>query len=92
VLSNGLKENLKPEEMILRQTGEWKNKDNKVYPSSWTLNIPSRKIELTIIPVVKNQELNVSVKYWEGSVLIDGTYRTDKIKGSGYVELTGYAD
>jgi predicted secreted hydrolase len=92
VLPNGLKENLKPEDMILKQTGEWKNKDNKIYPSGWTLNIPSRKIELTITPAVKNQELNVSVKYWEGSVLIEGTFGGDKIKGSGYVELTGYAD
>ena len=92
ILPDGLKENLKPEDVTLVPTGEWKNKDGKVYPSGWTLIIPSRKIELVITPAVKNQELNVTVKYWEGSVLITGTYSGTKVNGNGYVELTGYAD
>lgn len=92
VLSDGKKENLKTENVILKPTGEWKNKDGKVYPSGWTLSIPSHKIDLKITPTVKNQELNVSVRYWEGSVFIDGTYDSKKVAGRGYAELTGYAD
>jgi len=92
VLPDGFKENLKQQDMIFKQKGEWFNNNNKVYPSGWSLIIPTRKIELTIVPAVKNQELNVSVKYWEGSVFVEGTYEGRKIKGAGYVELTGYAD
>ena len=92
VLPDGLKENLKPEDVSLKPTGEWKNNTGKVYPSGWKLSIPSRNIELDITPAVRNQELNVSVKYWEGSVLINGTYAGKNVSGRGYVELTGYAD
>jgi len=56
------------------------------------LKIPSRDISLKIRPAIKNQELNVSVKYWEGSVIIEGTYEGKNITGRGYTELTGYAD
>lgn len=92
ILPDGKKENLKKDDVVLKILGEWKNPDNKVYPSGWILAIPSRNIELEITPSIKNQELNVSVKYWEGSVLIEGVYNGTAVKGKGYVELTGYAD
>ena len=92
VLPDGVKENLKPKDVILKPTGEWKNNIGKVYPSGWKLSIPSRNIELTVIPAIKNQELDVTVKYWEGSVVINGNYLGKNVNGKGYVELTGYAD
>ena len=92
VFPDGKKENIKANEVELKVTEEWKNPDNKSYPSGWILNIPSRNISLTVRPAVKNQELNVSVKYWEGSVMIEGTVEGNKITGRGYTELTGYAD
>ena len=92
VFPDGKKENIKANEVELKVTEEWKNPDNKSYPSGWILNIPSRNISLTVRSAVKNQELNVSVKYWEGSVMIEGTVEGNKITGRGYTELTGYAD
>jgi len=92
IFPHGIKENIKTEDVVLKITGEWKNPDNKVYPSGWILTIPSRNIKLNIIPSINNQELNVSLKYWEGSVMIDGIYNGAAVKGMGYVELTGYAD
>jgi predicted secreted hydrolase len=65
------------------------------YPSAWTIAIPDKQIELTIRPTVPNQELittqSTRVTYWEGSVSITGRVGDEKITGSGYVELTGYA-
>jgi len=89
---DGKKENILQSEVVLEPAGEWKNKNGKTYPSGWHMKIPDRKIDLTITPAVMNQELDLSVKYWEGSVLIKGIYNEKEINGRGYVELTGYAD
>ncbi|NBC18620.1 MAG: carotenoid 1,2-hydratase, partial [Bacteroidetes bacterium] len=48
-------------------------------------------LDLTITPYFEAQELDVSVRYWEGAVRVDGTANGQPIRGSGYVELTGYA-
>lgn len=61
------------------------------YPSSWTISIPSIDLELTIEPLLSDQEMNVSYSYWEGAVTVTGNYAGKTISGSGYVELTGYA-
>ena len=92
VFPDGKKENIRTDEVELKVTGEWKNADGKLYPSGWTLKIPSRNISLTIRPAIKNQELNLSIKYWEGSVITEGTFEGKNIAGRGYIELTGYAD
>jgi predicted secreted hydrolase len=45
---------------------------------------------------LKDQELittqSTQVTYWEGSVRVTGTALGQKVTGSGYVELTGYAE
>jgi predicted secreted hydrolase len=55
------------------------------------MSLPSDGIEVEIIPYVKNQELDVSIRYWEGAVELSGTSHGRPIKGKGYVEMTGYA-
>ena len=61
-----------------------------IYPSGWTLSLPGEDLELHVTPVMRNQELNVSVRYFEGAVDIEGTSNGQPIAGVGYVELTGY--
>lgn len=61
-----------------------------VYPVKWQLRLPEQGLDLTITPLIPNQELNVSVVYWEGAVLVEGTRNGQPISGRGYVELTGY--
>jgi predicted secreted hydrolase len=41
--------------------------------------------------VLADQELDVSVRYWEGAVDVTGTRAGRTAAGVGYVELTGYA-
>ncbi|MEQ8187759.1 MAG: lipocalin-like domain-containing protein [Candidatus Eremiobacterota bacterium] len=70
----------------------WKSSDGKaIYPSEWYLNIPKEKIKLHIIPYMPDQELNLTVRYWEGAVKVTGTWQEKNISGNGYVELTGYS-
>jgi predicted secreted hydrolase len=56
--------------------------------------VPSRQLELKLIPTLKDQELTTRkstlVNYWEGSVLVTGRHEGKKVRGRGYVELTGY--
>jgi predicted secreted hydrolase len=63
---------------------------NGEYPAQWRLVLPAQGLDLTITPLIPNQELNVSVTYWEGAVLVEGTKNGQPISGRGYVELTGY--
>ncbi len=61
------------------------------YPARWSVSIPSADIQLTLKPYVADQEMHVSIVYWEGAVEITGRSNSAPVKGSGYVELTGYA-
>ena len=62
------------------------------YPSKWRVSIPSENLTLDIEPWLADQELQVSVVYWEGAVRITGTHSNQPITGNGYVEMTGYAE
>lgn len=86
----GLKRQINREEADLEVTESRKNSSGIEYPSGWNLKIPSEKIELKIIPAVRDQFLDVTVKYWEGSVTVKGKKNNTDISGRGYAELTGY--
>lgn len=55
------------------------------YPARWRFSIPGEDLELTIRPLLADQELPVSFVYWEGAVAVEGD-----ATGYGYVEMTGY--
>jgi len=72
-------------------TGEWTSpRTGVVYPSGWRVELPQYELALTITPLVRDQEMNVSYLYWEGAVTITGTEQGKPVTGRGYVELTGY--
>jgi predicted secreted hydrolase len=76
----------------VKPTGSWTSPHSQAkYPSGWILSIPSKEIELTIAPLIQDQELNLSFVYWEGAVDIHGAVGGKSVSGHGYVELTGYA-
>lgn len=64
---------------------------NAVYPSRWKISIPENRIELSVTPLMADQELNLSFIYWEGAVKIAGIFSGEPVEGRGYAELTGYA-
>jgi predicted secreted hydrolase len=68
----------------------WQSPRGLRYPSRWRLSVPARQLTLDIEPMLVDQELDVSVRYWEGAVKIHGTRGEREIKGRGYVELVGY--
>jgi predicted secreted hydrolase len=62
------------------------------YPSHWKISIPKVQLDLDITPLVADQELRVSVAYWEGAVQVQGQAAGQSVTGKGYIELTGYVD
>jgi len=65
--------------------------DGSVYPSGWLVELPGRGWRLDVLPVLKNQELDLAFRYWEGAVVVSGSDGRGGLGGRGYVELTGYA-
>ena len=97
IFPDGTYQHLLKKEFQIEVLDHWKSsKSGAIYPSKWRVNIPGHRIDLTLSPTGKDQELitkeSTRVIYWEGSVKVDGRYQGDPIKGMGYVELTGYAE
>lgn len=79
------------EDVSLTATGSWTSPHSNVtYPSGWRLDYAAEDIVLTITPVMEDQEMNVSVRYWEGAVDVTGRSANQEVSGHGYVELAGY--
>jgi predicted secreted hydrolase len=60
------------------------------YPVAWRLRAARAGLDLEVRPYLRDQEIDLSVRYWEGAVKIEGTARGEPIKGNGYLELAGY--
>jgi predicted secreted hydrolase len=60
------------------------------YPVSWKLSVPSEDLVLDVVPILPNQELDLTVRYWEGAVDVAGRGRSGALTGRGYLELAGY--
>ena len=79
------------EEFTLEPTGEWTSpKTGVTYPSGWRIQIPNASADLTVTPLIPDQEMNVSFVYWEGAVDAAGALGGEPVTARGYVELTGY--
>lgn len=80
------------QEVLVANLDYWKSPHTGItYPSRWRLSIPSLQTELEVIPLINDQELNVTYRYWEGAVSVSGIKNGQPIKGRGYVELAGYS-
>jgi predicted secreted hydrolase len=76
-------------------TGRWQSPQTHAdYPSGWRVQIPAARLDVTLAPVVSNQEiaLESAPSYWEGAVDVRDTSAPGRTRGQGYVELTGYAE
>ena len=82
---------LKFSDVAIKVLDYWESPHTNInYPSKWHLSIARLGLELDISPLINDQELNVTYRYWEGAVCIKGKKNDQVISGQGYVELTGY--
>ncbi|MGH7466033.1 MAG: lipocalin family protein, partial [Longimicrobiales bacterium] len=69
----------------------WRAPDGVAYPTAWRIVIPALNLVLDVAAAVDAQELDLTVRYWEGMVRARGTRSGVAIAGRGYLEMTGYA-
>ena len=82
---------LSHEDFKIEPTNYWKSPRTKaVYPSGWKLKVPKVDLDLTVAPVIEDQELDTRgstmIIYWEGACRVEGNHSN----GKAYVELVGY--
>lgn len=66
-------------------------KTRAAYPTSWLIEIPEKKIKLSVNAPVTNQEmLYGTINYWEGPINISGHWNGRVVRGHGFMELAGY--
>lgn len=73
----------------------WKSPESGAeYPAKWRLKVLPISLNLTVASNLADQEMvtpeSTNITYWEGSVSAEGKRGGDPVKGSGYVEMTGY--
>ena len=91
VLPSGDKINLRSHEVRLAVRREWQSpRSQRRYPVAWSIAVPSRGLALEIEPTVDNQELDLTVRYWEGAIRAQGMSGGRPVDGQGYLELVGY--
>jgi predicted secreted hydrolase len=91
IAADGTTHPLKAEDFQISVTANWTSPHSgAVYPAGWQVKIADLDLTLQIAPRMADQELRLSFTYWEGAVQISGSQGGKEIRGSGYIELTGY--
>jgi len=78
-------------DVVIDVISHWDSGRGGRYPAAWNIRIPGEQLALDVVPVVSDQELATTVRYWEGAVDVSGIANGNRVTGRGYVELTGYA-
>jgi predicted secreted hydrolase len=96
IFPDGRTKHLSHADMQVEALDQWTSQASGArYPSRWRVVVPSLSLDVTLRPLLADQELVTSqstqVTYWEGAVEASGTQQGRPITGQGYVELTGYA-
>ena len=84
------------EDFSLKPGRLWRSaKSGADYPTEWQIQLPGYGLLLNVTAEIEDQELrtpdSTGVSYWEGSVAIQGAAGATAIRGSGYLEMTGYS-
>ena len=95
VTSDGEVIHLRRDDMRITTAGMWKSPHSgATYPVGWRVAVPKFGIDLTLQPLLRDQELvtrsSTRITYWEGAVDVSGRAGNVGARGEGYVEMTGY--
>jgi predicted secreted hydrolase len=90
---NGRQFKLEDPDFDLDVLGQWTSPHSGItYPAGWRVHFPAHGIDLTITPLIADQEMAVSFLYYEGATQVRAVVNGRPVDGVGYVELTGYGD
>lgn len=88
---DGQTRSLSSKDVEITVGSHWDSPRGGRYPSRWHVRVPSLALEADVQPVLANQELGTSPRYWEGAVDVRASRSGSSVAGRGYVELVGYA-
>lgn len=92
IATDGSHRHLDFDDYRLEPEGGWTSpRSGATYPAGWRLRIPEEGLDLRIEPLLADQELAVTFRYWEGAVGIRDTASAE-VLGSGYLEMVGYGN
>ncbi len=78
-------------EVDLQPLGAWTSaRTGDRYPAGWRLRVPTEQMDLTVTPKIADQEMRLTVYYWEGAVAVGGHASDQAVTGQGYLEMTRY--
>ncbi|MEM9530231.1 MAG: lipocalin family protein, partial [Pseudomonadota bacterium] len=78
-------------DFTLRPERRWRSPvSGVVYPVAWSIELPAQQLKLKVEPLLDEQELNLTFRYWEGAVRATGSLGAQPVRGQGYLEMTGY--
>lgn len=88
---DGEKTNIDPEDVDMEVLEYWDSPHSAGrYPSKWNINIPSVDLKLNLETLIPDQEMDVSVRYYEGTLSVSGSMDGESLGGQGFIEMTGY--
>ncbi len=89
--ADGARTRLAANDVTLAPLDHWTSRATGArYPVAWRLVAAEAGLSLDIEPYLENQELDLSVRYWEGAVRARGHGPGGPITAQGYLELAGY--
>lgn len=97
VNADGSQQSLAADDIKMTPKKHWtSNATDGRYPISWEIRIAAADLKLTVKAAFEDQEMDTSAStgiiYWEGCIDVSGTRNNKDLSGSGYLEMTGYAD
>jgi predicted secreted hydrolase len=91
VSEEGVRTRLSARDVELTALEHWTSEATGVrYPVAWRLAAPTLDITLDIEPYMAEQEVDLSVRYWEGAIRAEGVGPAGPLTAQGYLELAGY--
>jgi predicted secreted hydrolase len=74
---------LSGQDVVIDVTDHWTSRRGVRYPSRWHVRVPSRSLDVEVKPVLADQELGTSPRYWEGAVDVSASSHAQRGGGAG---------
>jgi predicted secreted hydrolase len=84
--ADGSRRDLGSADIAMTDLGRWRSPAGGSYPAG--LRVRAADLDLTIRPLIPDQEWRTAFRYWEG--LVDALGPDGAVLGSGYLEMTGH--